>query len=584
MKNLFALTDRVFVITGATGVLAGSAADYLAAQGARIAFLGRSQEKLDAALAKCRAITPDAQCVGLVADVLDRPALEQARAGAVFTSLHQIPYGEVWPREAIRERKQMIEDAGLRWTAVESVPVHEDIKTGGGDLARLLENYNNTLRNLATEGIFTVIYNFMPVLDWVRTDMRWVLPDGSESMHYDPARFAAFEIHALKRPGAEADYSPQQLEQAAAWWSSLDDGAHDAFVRTIIDVFPGVKWALSLDDIRAMLAKYDGMGADGLRRNLASFLQEIIPVAEEVGVRMAIHPDDPPFSVLGLPQIVSTAGDIEAIFQMADNPANGLCFCTGSFSARADNDLPEMVKEFAPHIHATHLRSTQRLPDGSFYEANHLEGSVDMPAVVRNLLDEQDRRRAEGRGDWQLAQQILTPRQRPRHLADRLVRGERPGGERNFLSAPDLRRLQLCRRRHHKSRLPPPQRGFHQGLAGRFTRIADDDNPVANHQQFPAIVRFPELVVPPNSMGQEQSARHETIRLPSLATLTDTNRTGVVVGRVLESDFAVALVRCSDPQRADATDLVAWCWRKRGFQEPLQIFGKILPGSAVRFV
>lgn len=328
--------------------------------------------------------------------------IRQAGATSVFTSLHQIPYGEVWPREAIRERKQMIEDAGLRWTAVESVPVHEDIKTGRGDLTRLFENYNISLRNLAAEGIHTVIYNFMPVLDWVRTDMRWRLPDGSESLHYDPVRFAAFEIHALKRPGAEADYTPKQLEQAAAWWKSLEDAERDAFVRTIIDVFPGVKWALSLDDIRAMLARYDGLGADGLRANLARFLQSVIPVAEEVGVKMAIHPDDPPFSVLGLPRIVSTANDVAEIFQMADSPANGLCFCTGSFSARADNHLPEMVEDFGPRIHAVHLRSTQLLPDGSFYEADHLAGSVDMPAVMRSLLDEQDRRRTEGRADWQL--------------------------------------------------------------------------------------------------------------------------------------------------------------------------------------
>lgn len=328
--------------------------------------------------------------------------IRQAGARAVFTSLHQIPYGEEWPREAIRERKQMIEDAGLRWSVVESVPVHEDIKTGRGDLKRLFGNYNNSLRNLAAEGISTVIYNFMPVLDWVRTDMRWVLPDGSESLHYDPVRFAAFEIHALQRAGAEADYSPAQLEMAAAWWASLDEAARDAFVRTIIDVFPGVKWALTLDDIRAMLAKYDGMGADGLRENLRRFLEAVIPAAEETGVRLAIHPDDPPFSVLGLPRIVSTAGDVEAILQMADSPANGLCFCTGSFSARADNDLPEMVSKFAPRIHAAHLRSTQRLPDGSFFEADHLAGSVDMPAVVRRLLDEQDRRRADGQADWQI--------------------------------------------------------------------------------------------------------------------------------------------------------------------------------------
>jgi mannonate dehydratase len=328
--------------------------------------------------------------------------IRQAGATAVFTSLHQIPYGEVWPREAIRERKQMIEDAGLRWTAVESVPVHEDIKTGRGHLKRLFDHYNTTLHNLAAEGLHTVIYNFMPVLDWVRTDMRWLMPDGSQSMHYDPVRFAAFEIHALQRPGAEVDYTAEQVERAAAWWMSLDDVARDAFVRTIIDVFPGVKWALSLDDIRTMLGRYDHLGESGLKENLARFLQAVIPVAEELGTRMAIHPDDPPFSVLGLPRIVSKASDIEAIFKMADSPANGLCFCTGSFSARADNDLPGMVRDFAPRIHAVHLRSTQRNPDGSFYEADHLAGSVDMPAVARNLLDEQDRRRAAGRADWQL--------------------------------------------------------------------------------------------------------------------------------------------------------------------------------------
>lgn len=328
--------------------------------------------------------------------------IRQAGATAVFTSLHQIPYGEAWTREAIRERKDLIEAAGLRWTAVESVPVHEDIKTGSGDLDRLFENYRTSIRNLAAEGIHTVIYNFMPVLDWVRTDMRWQLPDGSMSMHFDPVRFAAFEIHALKRPGAANEYSTGQLALAAAWWESLDQAARDEFVRSIIDVFPGVKWALSLDDIRAMLARYEGIGETELRENLSRFLQAIIPTAEDHGIRMAIHPDDPPFSVLGLPRIVSNAADVEAIFQMVDSLANGLCFCTGSFSARADNDLPAMVKQFGPRIHAVHLRSTHLLPDGSFYEADHLAGSVDMPAVAKNLLDEQDRRRAEERSDWQL--------------------------------------------------------------------------------------------------------------------------------------------------------------------------------------
>jgi mannonate dehydratase len=329
--------------------------------------------------------------------------IRQAGATDIFTSLHQIPYGELWPREAIRERKEMIEAAGLRWTAVESVPVHEDIKVGRGDLRLLFDNYAATLTNLAAEGINLVIYNFMPVLDWVRTEMRSVLPDGSECLHFDPVRFAAFEIFALKRRGAEAAYTPEQVERASAWWRGLDDAARNAFVQTIIDVFPGVKWGLSLDHIRAMLASYEHMDDTGLSTNLARFLQAVIPVAEKLGVRLAIHPDDPPFSVLGLPRIVSTAKDVAAILKSADSPANGLCFCTGSFSARADNDLPAMIKQFAPRIHAVHLRSTRRLPDGSFYEADHLAGSVDMAAVVRGLLDEQDRRRTEGRADWQLS-------------------------------------------------------------------------------------------------------------------------------------------------------------------------------------
>ena len=336
------------------------------------------------------------------ADPVPLSFIRQTSATAVFTSLHQIPYGELWPREAIRTRKELVAAADLHWTAVESVPVHEDIKTGSGDLKRLFDNYTATLRNLAAEGISLVIYNFMPVLDWVRTDMHYVLPDGSESMHFDPVRFAAFEIHALKRLGAEAKYSVEQLEQASVWWKSLGDMARNTFIQTIIDVFPGVKWALSLDDIRAMLARYAHIRENDLRANLARFLEAVIPVAEEVGVRLAVHPDDPPFPVLGLPRIVSTAADVSAIFKMADSPSNGLCFCTGSLSVRADNDLPAMVRQFAPRIHAVHLRSTQRLPDGSFYEADHLAGSVDMPAVVRALLDEQDRRRASGRVDWQL--------------------------------------------------------------------------------------------------------------------------------------------------------------------------------------
>jgi mannonate dehydratase len=233
--------------------------------------------------------------------------------------------------------------------------------------------------------------------------MRSALPDGSECLLFNPVHFAAFEIHALQRRCAADGYTAEQQERAAAWWKTLDASARDTFIKSIIDVFPGVQWDLTLDDIRAMLARYDQMNDAQLSANLARFLEAVIPVAEEARVRLAIHPDDPPFPVLGLPRIVSKAAHIQAIFAMADSSANGLCFCAGSFSARADNDLPEMIRRFGPRIHALHLRSTQRLPDGSFYEADHLGGSVDMPAVVRTLLHEQDRRRAEGRADWQLA-------------------------------------------------------------------------------------------------------------------------------------------------------------------------------------
>jgi mannonate dehydratase len=328
--------------------------------------------------------------------------IRQAGATAVFTSLHQIPYGEVWPREAIRQHKEALAAAGLRWTAVESVPVHEDIKTGTGDLKTLLDNYATTLRHLAAEDVRTVVYNFMPVLDWVRTEMRHVLPDGSECLYYDPVKFCAFEVHALRRPGAEADFSPEQREQAATWWNGLEESARTAFVNTIIDVFPGVKWGLTLDDIRGMLARYDRIGRAELTANLARFLQHVVPVAAEAGMRLAIHPDDPPFSILGLPRIVSTAADVETLFALADHEANGLCFCSGSLGVRPDNDLPGMARRFAPRIHAVHLRATKRLPSGAFFEADHLDGDVDMPAILRVLLDEQDRRRAVGRFDWRL--------------------------------------------------------------------------------------------------------------------------------------------------------------------------------------
>ncbi|HEY3779744.1 MAG TPA: mannonate dehydratase [Fimbriimonadaceae bacterium] len=316
--------------------------------------------------------------------------IRQAGAEAIFTSMHEIPYGEAWPREAIAKRRQLIEAAGLRWTAVESLPVHEEIKTGLGDLGPLFSNYSTSLENLAAEGVTTVIYNFMPVLDWVRTDLRHVLPDGSECLRFDPVHFAAFDLFAIKRAGAE--YCPEIRERAAAWWSCLDCAAQQAFVQTIVDVFPGVKLGLTLPDVREMLSRYSGIDEDGLRANFARFLEAIVPVAERVGIHLAVHPDDPPFPLLGLPRIVSTKSDMETILGMVESPANGLCFCTGSLSARPDNDVTAMARQFAPRINAVHLRSTAHLPDGGFYEADHLAGSVDMASAVEILLNEQDRR------------------------------------------------------------------------------------------------------------------------------------------------------------------------------------------------
>ncbi len=328
--------------------------------------------------------------------------IRQAGATGIYTSLHQIPYGDVWPRDAIRERKRMVEDAGLNWIAVESLPVHEDIKTRTGDYLRYIENYRQTLENLGAEGMDLVIYNFMPVLDWVRTDMAYRLDDGSECLYFDPVQFAAFEIYLLKREGAEKDYSEEQLSAAEDFFNSLNDEERKQFELTLIDVFPGCKMGLSIDDVRTMLAAYKEIDRQQLKEHFRLFLEAVIPTAEAAGIRMAVHPDDPPYAIMGLPRIVSCEKDLDDLLNMVDSPSNGLCFCTGSFSPRADNDLPYMIKRFGSRIHCAHLRSTQRNDDGSFYEAAHLEGSIDMYAIVRALLEEMHQRRSAGRRDWRL--------------------------------------------------------------------------------------------------------------------------------------------------------------------------------------
>lgn len=319
-------------------------------------------------------------------------AIRQCGAEGVYSALHQIPYGETWTREAIRERKAMIEAAGLTWDAVESVPVSEAIRAHKGPFEEHLENYRESLKNLGAEGVSTVIYNFMPVLDWVRTDLAHRLDDGAECLRFDPVHFAAFEIHLLEREHAADDYTPEQLEAAETFVRSMTADELDAFGRRIIDSFPGCKMGFTLADVRRLLDDYAGVDTARLREHYRAFLEAVVPAAEEAGVRLAVHPDDPPFPILGLPRIVSTEADLAAVVEMVPSPANGLCFCTGSLSARRDNDLPGMIRRLGAHIHTTHLRSVEHEPDGSFHEARHLEGSVPMPQVVAALLELNGRR------------------------------------------------------------------------------------------------------------------------------------------------------------------------------------------------
>lgn len=328
--------------------------------------------------------------------------IRQAGATAIFSSLHDIPYGEAWPEDAIARRRAEIAAAGLEWRVVESVPVPESIKTRTGEFARHIENYRVTLQRLGAAGIRIVVYNFMPVMDWVRTDLHHRLPDGSETLLYDPVKFAAFDLFALRRRGAEADWPVERRAAAQAFWEARSEAERAAFTQQTLDLFPGVRLGLTVEDFRAMLARYAAIDAAKLKEHLRLFLAAIVPAATAAGVRLAIHPDDPPFSVLGLPRIVSTEEDLRDVTRMVESPANGLCYCTGSLSARADNDLPGIVRRLGARIHAVHLRSVQREANGVFYEARHLEGSVDMPAVVRALLEEQAGRRRAQRADWQI--------------------------------------------------------------------------------------------------------------------------------------------------------------------------------------
>lgn len=323
--------------------------------------------------------------------------VRQAGATGVVTALHHIPNGEVWPVEEIKKRQAELEAKGLVWSVVESIPVHEEIKTRSGNVEQHIANYQQSIRNLAACGIDTVCYNFMPVLDWTRTDLGYLLPDGSRALRFDHIAFAAFELHLLQRKGAKADYSAEEQKLAADYFAAMTQEEKDTLVANIIAGLPGAEEGYTLEQFRARLATYDGIDKAKLRENMAHFLRSIVPVAEQCGLSLAVHPDDPPRPILGLPRIVSTIEDMQWLKDTADSIHNGFCFCTGSYGVREDNDLVKMMTTFADRVHFIHLRATQReeVP-GSFHEADHLDGDVDMVAVIKAILTEEQTRRRAG--------------------------------------------------------------------------------------------------------------------------------------------------------------------------------------------
>lgn len=335
-------------------------------------------------------------------DAISLQEVAQTGARGIVTALHEIPYGEVWPQATIEMRKAQIEAAGFDWVVVESLPVHERIKRGDGDLTQLFANYRQSMAHLAKAGVHTICYNFMPLLDWTRTDLASPVAGGANCLRFEAVKMAAFEIHMLQRAGAEDDYPSDVCQRAAVWFQQADESARDMLLASIMAGMPGAFERYDVDGLRTALQAYAGIDRDALRANYHRFLQEVGPAADDLGIRLCVHQDDPPRDILGLPRIVSTGDDLDWMLNAYDSPANGVTLCAGSLGANPVNDVPAIAAKMAERIHFVHLRNVRKDPDGAFEEAAHLDGDTDMVALIRVILAEELRRRAEGRADYDI--------------------------------------------------------------------------------------------------------------------------------------------------------------------------------------